>query len=369
MRRGIIMEVNDPYLTLLTPDGEFLRARKIDRPYFIGEEIDFFPVTDYIGSKKTNSFKNIFTLKTVWMSIAVVVICIGSIIPVYQMNKAYAYMSIDASTSIEMGLNKNMQVVELKGFNNEAKQIISQLDDWKKKDASELTTIILAELKEEGYIAQAKPVIISTVKTNQLKDKVATKLQENIEIIKQNVDKNHVEVNTYTTTEEELEKARNSGMPVGIYHKTKNESAQKNLKEKGKSTKFEKIKQKNSTPSGTSAESTLPPKQIKEHDENNGNPDINNKNKASFENYRGNENQNKKQVKQNEYNKINKQEKQNPNDQNKINKQEKQNNSDQNKWNKQEKQNNSDQNKWNNQQKHDTNNQNKSNNQEKNRNR
>ncbi|WP_310192434.1 anti-sigma factor domain-containing protein [Neobacillus niacini] len=320
------MEVDDPYLTLLTPNGEFLRARKMDRLYFIGEEIDFFPVTDYIGSKKTNSFKNIFTLKPVWMSIAVVVICIGSIIPVHQSNKAYAYMSIDASTSIEMGLNKNMQVVELKGFNKEAEKIILQLDDWKKKDASELTTIILAELKEEGYIAHAEPVVISTVKTNQLKDKAATKLQENIDEIKQTVDKNLVEVNMYTTTKAEIEKAKSAGVSVGVYHDAKNNSAQN--KEKAKSTKVEKTKHKNIAPSESSATSPIPPGQIKKQDENNSNPDITNQsnqnqsanntnenntnennnsniqqqingNQASSDKYKGNGNGNKDHVKQN----------------------------------------------------------------------
>lgn len=38
------MEIHDGFLTLLTPDGEFLRARKLHNHYQIGQEIDFFPV-------------------------------------------------------------------------------------------------------------------------------------------------------------------------------------------------------------------------------------------------------------------------------------------------------------------------------------
>lgn len=265
MRKGIVMEIDDPYLTLLTQEGEFLRARKMDRLYSVGEEIDFFPVTDFKEGKKLISFKNFFRLRTVLMSIAVLLICLGSIIPVYQSNKAYAYMSIDADTSIEMGLNKNMQVVELKGFNKEADNIISQLEDWKKKDAAELTSLILGVLKDEGYIVKEQPVIISTVKTNQLKDEAAAKLQKNIEKIKQKVDKNLVEVNMYTTTKAELEKALDSGVPVGKYHNSKNASAQnKQIKEK--------IKDDNPTPSETSADSSLPPGQVKKQEQTNSNP-------------------------------------------------------------------------------------------------
>ncbi|WP_307196637.1 anti-sigma factor domain-containing protein [Neobacillus niacini] len=258
------MEVNDPYVTLLTSEGEFMRARKMDRVYSIGEEIDFFPVTDYLSRKR----KNFLSLKTVWMTMAVLVITLGSIIPVYQSNKAYAYMSIDGSTSIEMGLNKDMQVVELKGYNKGAESIISQLDNWRKMDAAKLTSILLTELKEDGLITQAEPVVISTVKTDELKESGTAKLQENIDKIKQTVDKDLVEVNMYTSTEAEVEKAQDKGVPVGVYHRNKTNSAQK------KNTQ-EKIKQTDNIPSESSSNTVLPPGQHKKQEPENNNANNN----------------------------------------------------------------------------------------------
>ncbi len=338
------MEVNDPYVTLLTSNGEFLRARKMDRVYSIGEEIDFFPITDYLQSKKTISLKNFFALKTVWMTMAVLIISVGSIIPVYQSNKAYAYMSINASTSIEMGLNKDMQVVELKGFNKEAEKIISQLDDWKKMNASELTSIIITELKEDGHITQAEPVLISTVKTDELKEYGTAKLEENIEQIKETVDKNSIEVNMYTSTEEEVQKAQDSGVPVGVYHKNKNKnknnSAQtKQTKENVKQTKMEKVNPTDITPLEPSSTTVLPPDQQKEQEQNNNIP---NNNQQVYQNQSENiqnnqplpqEPENGKQDppglnkdgndKGNQNQANHKQEKPQPNNQNKPNKQEK----------------------------------------------
>jgi hypothetical protein len=279
MRKGIVMEIDDPYLTLLTQDGEFLRARKMDRNYSVGEEIDFFPVTDHIVSKKSKSIRNFFNLRTALMTAAVLIICLGSIIPVYQSNKAYAYMSIDASTSIEMGLNKEMEVVELKGFDKEADEIISQLEDWEKKDVSELTAIIVAELKDEGQLSQSEPVVISTVKTKQLKDKVETKLQENVEEIQQTIDdKQLVKVNVYTTTEEEIEKARNSGVPFGIYQRNKNKSA-----------KNKQPKEKNNyvAPIDSAVNSKLPPGQQKKQNNISELPD--NKQKENLNRKQNNE--------------------------------------------------------------------------------
>jgi 3-keto-L-gulonate-6-phosphate decarboxylase len=344
MRRGVIIEVNDPYLTLLTSDGEFLRARKMDSIYSIGEEIDFFPVTDYLQSKKTRSFKNFFTLKTVWMTMAVLVICLGSIIPVYQSNKAYAYMSIDAGTSMEMGLNKDMQVVELKGFNHEAKKIISELDDWKKMDASELTSIILTELKEEGHITQAEPVVISTVKTDELKEAGTAKLQENIQQIKQKVDKKLVVLTMYTSTEDEVEKAQESGVPVGVYHRNKNNSAQKKqTKEKDKQTKKEIAKPTDITPTESPSTTALPPGQQNKLDQDNKdengnrqvyqNQDDNSQDNHSIPSEQGNgkqtppglnkEGNDKANQNQANHGENHKQEKPQPNSQNKPNKQEK----------------------------------------------
>ncbi|MEH7253341.1 anti-sigma factor domain-containing protein [Neobacillus niacini] len=269
MKKGIIMEVDDPFLTLLTPDGEFLRARKQDRLYIVGEEIDFFPVMDSISSKYQIPFKNFFKRKSIWMSVASLLVCFASIFPIYQSNKAYAYMSIGAGTSIELGLNKKMQVVEIKGFNQEAEDIIRQIDDWKKKDAAEITTIILTELKDEGLLAPAEPLVISTVKTEQLKEDALTKLEENINKIKKTADK-QVEVNQYTTTKAEVEKAESLGVSIGIYHKKKNDTAKS--KEKLKST--EKELKKSTSPQPSTSPSTLPPGQAKKIDET-----INNHNK------------------------------------------------------------------------------------------
>jgi len=291
MRKGIIMEIDDPYLTLLTPDGEFLRAHKSDRHYSIGEEIDFFPVANHIVSKKSKSIRTFFTLRTALMSAVVFIICLGSVIPVYQSNKAYAYMSIDANTSIEMGLNKQMEVVDLKGFDKEADEIISQLDDWRKKEVSVLTAIIIEELKDEGKISQTEPVIISTVKTKQLNDNVETKLEKNVVEIQQTIDQQLVEIKVYTTTEEEIEKARDSGVPVGIYQRSKNKSAK---------NKQPKEKNNDIAPIESSAKSALPPGQQKKQINNTNLPD----NKQSDYLNEKKNNENKKPVVKSQENKT-----------------------------------------------------------------
>jgi hypothetical protein len=221
MKKGIVMDINDTFLTLLTPEGEFLRTKKQDQPYTIGEEIHFHPIESVQKSKSIYSVKNIFKVKSVWAVVAALVIFLGSLMPMYQNNKAYAYLSIDVNPSIELGVNKKMQVIELTGYNKEGKGIISQLDDWKKEDVLELTQAILAQLKKDGFLKAKEHVIISTVRTKVLGKKVEKKLQDNIVAIKATVNHEQLKLTVLTGTKKEMEKAHTLGITTGKYQENK----------------------------------------------------------------------------------------------------------------------------------------------------
>ncbi|WP_066066037.1 anti-sigma-I factor RsgI family protein [Neobacillus soli] len=234
MKKGIIMEIDEAILTLLTPEGEFLHAKRLNQPYIIGEEIQFFPIVSMKTSSNLISYlKNLFKLKSVWAVIAALFIFLGSFIPMYQNNKAYAYMSIDVNPSIELGVNKKMQVVELTGFNNEGKKIISQIDNWRNKDVSRVTQAILAEMKNEGFLKTKEHVIISTARTKESEKNVEEKFQQNMQAIKETVKNQHLELTLLTSTEKELKKAHELGITAGKYQENKIQSAlKKRSKEK-----------------------------------------------------------------------------------------------------------------------------------------
>ncbi|MED1469765.1 anti-sigma factor domain-containing protein [Bacillus salipaludis] len=228
MKKGIVMEIDDAFLLLLTPEGEFLRARKRNQPYEIGEEIHFFPIenNDLRASQSRRSVKNLFKLKPVWAGLMVLLLILASFIPAYQDNKAYAYMSIDVNPSIELGVNKKMQVVELTGFNEAGKEIITNIPNWQKKDVSDLTQNLLSEMKKEGYLNNRKQVIISTVRTEQAEKPVEDKLKENIEEIKESVNKQNLEATVLSGSEKERKEARQLGLTTGKYKENKIQSLQ-----------------------------------------------------------------------------------------------------------------------------------------------
>jgi nitrogen regulatory protein PII-like uncharacterized protein len=229
MRKGIVMNIEEGFMTLLTPEGEFLRARRQDTPHQLGEEIYFYP----FESQKSTWYKRINVsrkVKPIWMVsvLAAFLIFFGSLIPMYHDNKAYAYMSIDANPSIELGLNKKMQVVELTGFNKDGKKVVSSLHNWKKKDVSELTQTLFRKMKQDGYLTDNKSVIISTVLTEDPGKEAKEQLKENINEIKDNVKKQQLEVTIYNSTEKEREEARKQGITAGKYHENHVKPSEKN---------------------------------------------------------------------------------------------------------------------------------------------
>ncbi|MEH7436536.1 anti-sigma factor domain-containing protein [Neobacillus drentensis] len=267
MKKGIIMEINEGFLTLLTPEGEFLQSRKQNQPYSLGEEIYFFPIESVNGFKTKRSIKNMFKLKTAWAVMVALIIFIGTFIPNHQNNKAYAYMSIDVNPSVELGVNKQMKVVELTGYNKEGKEIISHLKDWKKEDVSELTKAILSEMKKAGYLKEHHQVIISTVRIEQPEQKVEDKLQRKLDKIEASVNKEKVEVIVLTATQKELQKAHKQGVTAGKYQEEKLQTSRDHSKQDNVKTK-EGTKDKSNVPAQSPTVNSMPPGQQKKQPEN-----------------------------------------------------------------------------------------------------
>jgi hypothetical protein len=209
------MEINHTCLTLLTPDGQFLQAQKHGQPYTIGEEILFTPVTP------KRLVYRFFGVKKLSIAAAAMFIIAGSLIPVFENNKAYAYMSIDVNPSIELGINKQMQVVQVKAYNSDGKKIISHIGDWEKKNVTEFTQNVLKEMKKEGYLNKHHNLVISTVRTENSEGQTEKQLTEKIDQIKEIAKENRLQVTEVDGTKEDMEKAHQLGITTGKYKEAK----------------------------------------------------------------------------------------------------------------------------------------------------
>jgi hypothetical protein len=220
MRKGIVMEIDDTHLTLLTPDGEFLHAQKRNQPYSIGEEILFVPI-NLNTIQRPHLFHHLFKIKSLGIAFAALLLILGSLFPMYQANKAYAYMSIDVNPSIELGVNKKMQVVKLAAYNIEGKKILSRLNDWKKEGISQITQSILNEMNKQGFLQDNHVVVISTVRTEKREEQAEKRLTKNLNKIKEEIKEKDLELTVVNGTEKDMEKAHHLGITTGKYKEQK----------------------------------------------------------------------------------------------------------------------------------------------------
>ncbi|MCM3573030.1 anti-sigma factor domain-containing protein [Mesobacillus subterraneus] len=217
MRKGVILEINDLYLTLLTPEGEFLRARKLQQDYQVGEEIHFFPETLTVKKKRFNlSFLNSFKTRSIALA-AVFMLAMTALVPAYQNGQVYAYMSIDVNPSIELAVNDDLKVLRMKGYNPEGEEIIAEIKDWKKKDAATVAEMILEEIEEEGFFKEKNDVVIATVHNKKAKESVDQKLEKKISEIKKSKQDEDLNFKVMEATSEDREKAQKQGVTTGVY--------------------------------------------------------------------------------------------------------------------------------------------------------
>ncbi|MED3623175.1 anti-sigma factor domain-containing protein [Neobacillus thermocopriae] len=240
MKKGIVMEMDESFLTLLTPEGEFYRARRQEQTYEIGEEIYFTPIQTKKRMSLFFPFKKMTNKSASWIAVAAgLIVIFVALFSDFQSKQAYAYMSIDVNPSIEIGVNERMQVVELTGYNQDGKEIISQLDHWVKKDVSELIKDILKAMKKQGYLANSSEVIISAVRTNELKEEVERKLKKNMDEIKSEITKHNLDTIVVSGTKKDLEKAHKMGITTGKYQ---TEAVKESKERKKKNTEVNKQK-------------------------------------------------------------------------------------------------------------------------------
>ncbi|WP_406945710.1 anti-sigma factor domain-containing protein [Halobacillus sp. SY10] len=176
MKKGIVMEQQNEYMIVMTSDGKFHRAEKVDHAD-IGMEVQFKTANERkVLHRWAQVLRNHHTRAAV-----VAIMFLLMVFPVfswYGSNQAFAYMNIDINPSVELELNDQMQVIDMIPQNDEAEEIVSALKDWKKKDASQVTFELLELSQARGYVNDANQVLIGI---SYLKEEVNQNYTEEIE--------------------------------------------------------------------------------------------------------------------------------------------------------------------------------------------
>ncbi|MCA1319278.1 anti-sigma factor domain-containing protein [Bacillus tianshenii] len=215
MKKGIVLEVHDDYVTMLTPDGEFLKSRKQKGQVDIGEEIIFFPL--HKGAAEKKRLAAIFKMKWAIVTMLTAAVLFFSFYPKYVNNQVYAYVSLDVNPSMELGLNKNMQVVSIDAFNDEAKLLLPLLGDWKNEDLSKVSSDIMDLIRQKGYLKSGGEIIIASVLADGENLVWKKKMQNEISSFSKNIQVENVSITTIETTSEKRDEAIKHGVSPGTY--------------------------------------------------------------------------------------------------------------------------------------------------------
>ncbi|WHY98938.1 anti-sigma factor domain-containing protein [Peribacillus simplex] len=214
MKKGVILSVNKRYVTLLTPEGEFLKTKRQERVYEVGEEITFSPAKQ----KFTLAFSNFHSSfkKTAVLSIASTFLILFSILPSYFSGPVSAYMTIDVNPSIELELDDDLEVLKLSGLNEDGKLVIDHLKDWKGKNIKTVTNRIVETTKQLGYLKGNKQIVVSTTLLEKNK-KLDNNLKEEIKEISEQDNVSDTSMKVIQATKSDRKQARKQGISTGRY--------------------------------------------------------------------------------------------------------------------------------------------------------
>ncbi|MBU7591810.1 anti-sigma-I factor RsgI family protein [Metabacillus halosaccharovorans] len=226
MKKGVVVDLDDDFVTLLTPDGQFLKASNKEGNYELGEEISFFPLVDKREEAATRTkrasdhtfLKSIRTrtARVGALSAVAIIFFMISFLPLFNNDKVYAYMSIDINPSFEVSLDDHLKVISLVPLNDEANNIMKSLNDWEKKPLNEIVQIIISECKSDGYVYPGKEIVITTV-MNDTDKKIEKELHEGLTEISSVIEAEEMVVKTINSDKDTRDKAQEQGVSTGKY--------------------------------------------------------------------------------------------------------------------------------------------------------
>jgi hypothetical protein len=218
LKKGVILEINSQYVTVLTPEGEFLKGRKVKEDYKIGEEIDFFPLNER-PKVKMPFFNNFGKLRIALASSIAAILLFFSAFSYYDSHQVYAYMSIDINPSIEAAVDKKLRVITLKAYNEEGKLILDSLDEWRNSSITTVTQDIIQRSKESGYYEDGAEIILATVVVDDEGARLKKRLDEDISNMARSYVAENVLITVMDRKEQDRMNAIDRGLSTGKYVK------------------------------------------------------------------------------------------------------------------------------------------------------
>lgn len=209
MQRGIVIEKQAEHLVILTADGLFKKIPKQDSDVEIGEEVTYS--IPQIPQKRN--------WKMYISGAVAAVLALFFLFPLFFDEQAHAHthVYIEIEPGVEMGLNEDLEVVQIRPLDPKAKALVGKLA-WNKKPVKKVVVDYLEQAKTNGYLKKKDKVVLSAVNE---KGSSATTLQSIETVIEKDpkVGKKalDLEVFAFAMPKEIKSKADQTGLTPGKY--------------------------------------------------------------------------------------------------------------------------------------------------------
>ena len=212
-KQGVILELRRKKAVVFSENGEYEEIERIDG-MFVGQVVEYNKVQN-INAKRL----------IVAISTAAVLVLMFFSYGLYRdsSKQVFAYVSLDAQSSMEFSIDDKNCVIELKPLNNQAKNLIKTLD-VKGKNIDLALSDVIKTLKENGAIKYKNEDVIvlstSTSKLGDMEDEKENKIDEINNLVARTV-KSNVEdsaiVETIAATPEMRQQSVEADMSLGRY--------------------------------------------------------------------------------------------------------------------------------------------------------
>ncbi|SDE23470.1 Anti-sigma factor N-terminus [Paenibacillus sp. UNCCL117] len=236
MNKGIVMQITSKHLIIMRADGRFERVSRRKRTCQIGEEIEY----DKPGVNWRSS--SVAGKSAIAAAVVFCLVVFASFNGKLGSPEIVAYITMDINPSVEIGIDVQENVLELRGLNEDGNLLIEAVE-FKGRNLEQVTERLLdnaereALAKGEGEIVIASTVILPDSKVNDesIAERLKQQVTKHIETTHPQ-QANQYQVAAFAAPKEVREAASQNGVSTGKY------SVYLNAKSSGADVTLEEIK-------------------------------------------------------------------------------------------------------------------------------
>ncbi|SEI75581.1 hypothetical protein SAMN04488127_0373 [Bhargavaea ginsengi] len=199
--RGIIVEQNNENVTILTPDGQFIRGMADGQE--VGSEVLVTPLLSQKRSYQPAGRKSIPAIAV--LAAALLLVLASLFLPLRE--PALAFIQLEVNPSVEFGIDQEGKVREMAALNDDGAALIRELESWSGKEVTKLISLIFDE-----YAEPDRELAVTAVRTGD--EKLAAALDRTVRFIEGAAGEEGMLLRLSEAEPEMHERSREEGIPI-----------------------------------------------------------------------------------------------------------------------------------------------------------